>query len=244
MDNLKDKFAIEIVGKHIKDFYVRHVKEAIEKQVDFSEYGTPKEVYLKEVFRLYMIIYEALDRLKYTEIYLSIGEVPGHFLSNGIKEIEYYRHHIEFFHIKCISIFDYSVNLLNHSLMLGIPIRKCNMHSITENTNLKGYPILDKLKKFNNEINKIKRDRNIIIHEGDFQSISLNEIDSKIISNDLLGFGDELSAYFNKEKENKIKETVSLIKKNIENIENHVNELCDDLIPIIDSQIVVFELFE
>lgn len=244
MDDKRGHFAIEIVGKHIKDFYLTHAKEAAEKQVEFTKYGTQKEIYLKEVFRLYIIINEAIDRTKHTETYLTIEKIPEHFSINEIEEVEYYRHHIEFFHIKCISILDYSINLLNHSLRLGIPTRKCSAYNIIENTILKGQPIVDKLKLFEKEISQLKRNRNIIIHQGDFESVALNEIDSKIFSNELFDFGVELTAYFEKEKQEKIKKTVEIINGLITNIENHVGELYECLIPIIKEKILMFELNE
>ncbi len=244
MNEKRAKFAIDIIGKHIKNIYVNHSKEAHDRDVDFSEYGTPKEIYLKEVFRLYMIINDELDRIKYTEHFLTIKKVPKHYLKNQIKEIEYYKHHIDFFHIECISIFDYCVNLINHALILGIPVRKCNAYKIIENTTLKGGLIIEKLKSFEKEISELKKNRNIIIHQGDFESVSLNEIDSKIICNELFDFGPEKTKYFEKKKLQQVKETIKKINDIILTLEDYVGEIYKCLIPIIERKIKIFEIEE
>ncbi|WP_272152103.1 Cthe_2314 family HEPN domain-containing protein [Tenacibaculum aiptasiae] len=242
--NKTDIFAAALVDDVAK-IYSAHMKVAIDTQQEFANIGSDKEKYLKEVFVNYMTIKNAIDNLKFIEIYLSIDPIPEHYLENGIDEIEYYRHHIESFHIKCASIIDYITLLLNHTLRLGIPKRKCNVYSITENTILKGSELITKLKALENEFKELKSNRNKIIHQGDFESESIKDIDSTLINGDgLFDFGEVLTEYLKNEKKEKILKTIENLNEQISKIEFHLGEILEQLTPYIQEKISHFEINE
>lgn len=233
------EFSKEIIEVYIKDILITHPKLAIEFKQNIYTYGSKKEIYLKEVFRLYTIINDTIEKLYLSIKYLSI-ENP----IREVDEIDFYKLHIEYYNIKCISVFDYCINMINHSAQLGIPQKKCKYNNIIENVNLKNTLLVQKLKLYEKEVSKIKTDRNIIIHEGDWKSDSLNEIDSKILCNDFFNHGKEITEYFQQEKQILIKKSIKLISKQIKVFESHIGEIYICLIPIIIKRIKYFELDE
>lgn len=141
--------------------------------------------YLLEFFNQYKLIVESIKRLKNIETYLTINKIPKYFLKNNIDETEYYIHHIKWFHIECVSIIDYVALLVNHTLKLGIPDRKCNVFAITENKNIKGKNIRKELINYEKKLSDIKKFRNEIIHKGKIKPKVYKDLSALSVTDDL-----------------------------------------------------------
>lgn len=243
MNKIED-FALFIFQK-VQPIYSEHWKLASKSDNKFEELGTDKEKYLKELFVYFTTIQESVEKLSQVKTYLSIDDVPKHYIDHDIEEIEYYRYHIENFHVKCISNIDYTTLLLNHSLKIGIPNRNCNVYSITENTNFKGTNLSTKLKAFDTEFQEMKTGRNKIVHQGNFESNELSEIDSNIFS-PLISeiMGKDLINHLSSEKDKKVSETIQKFEKQITRIQFHIGEILEELTPYIERQIKIYELAE
>ncbi len=139
---------------------------------------------------------------------------------------------------------DYTVHLINNALRLGIPSKKCNSYTITENTILKPLSIASKLKNFEAAFSQIKANRNKILHQGEFEFKSVEEIDSQIVRSDLFDYGEELTEYFNKGRREKIQETIKELKEEVDKVEFHIGEILEELTQFIDTQVKYFELEE
>jgi hypothetical protein len=234
-------FIFEIV----RPIYSSHWEIARETDDKFEDIGTEKEKYLKKLFVYFTTIQESVEKLIHVKTYLSIENVPKHYTDNEIEEIEYYRYHIENFHIKCVSNIDYTTLLLNHSLKIGIPNRKCGVYSITENTNFIGSDLSAKLKAFDTEFQEMKSGRNKIVHQGNFESKELSEIDSNIFSPLITEImGENLIKHVSEGKAKKVSETIQKFEKQILRIQFHIGEILEELTPYIKRQIKIYELAE
>lgn len=242
--NKIDEFLIYIFPI-IKPIYLKHWDIGKTKDLPFNEIGSNKEKYLKKVYVYFQTVKESLDKLNNTLVYLTIDDVPEHYKTKDIEDIEFYRYHIENFHIRCISIIDYIALTVNHSLQLGIPIRKCNTYSITENTNVKNTQIASLLNAFEKEFHEMKTIRNKLIHQGTFNSEELSDIDSALVSPMTEEFmGQTLVDYLKEERTQKINNVVEKFKIQIDRMEYNVGEIVEQLKPLIEKQIKIFELSE
>lgn len=237
------KFEEEIVGDNIEDFF--HPEQIRENNsgLTFHESGTPRQNYLRKIWTNYINLKWELERLNNVEVYFSIDKIPEHYTEGGIHNLEYYNYHYEHFRIKSISIVDYLVLFINHCLQMGIPVRKCNVFSITENTNIKDSELVQSLKDFENDISVLRRDRNKIIHEGTFEPQSMVPLNDVIIEYEE-SFIDEDDVEQGELKKEEIIKAIAHLKKEIEMINGHVEKVLNNLIPHIKRQADIFKLVE
>lgn len=240
----KGIFFGELYNKYGRDIYSKHLKIAVKTGEDFNSIGTEKEKYIKQLFSYFYTITNGIEELKQINIYLSIDEVPKYYLDNGLEEKDYYTYHVHYHHIKCVSLIDFTVILLNHSLQLGIPLPKCNLLSITENTRFKETEISKRLKQFNKEFQQLKSERNKIIHRNEFHSEDLKNLDGEISMVNLFSDSKELQEYFLKNKEKKLKKIIYKFLENIKLIEHHIGEILEALSDHVEMQIKYFEIRE
>lgn len=237
------KFENEIVGDNIDDFF--HPEEIRENNNDFTihDFGSPRQKYLKRIWTNYINLKWELKRLQNVEVFFSIEKIPDHYKEGGVHNLEYYNYHYEYFRIKSISVVDYLFLFINHCLQMGIPLKKCNFYSITENTNIKNSDLVQSLKEFDQEISSLKTDRNKIIHEGTFEPqimVPLNDLileyEENVINEDDIEKGDL--------KREEINKAIIHFRNEINMINAHVEKVLNNLIPHIKKQIEIFKLDE
>ena len=235
-----EKFGKFLLNK-IKPFYVRVVNESITQELGIEKVCKPVEYYLYQIFNNYVIIQNALSQLENIKNYLSTPNFSMLYKDSEIKELDFYEYHIENFHIKLVSIMDYVTILVNHSLRLGIPIKKCNVHSVSENTLYNKSPIIKKLKKFEQEFKDFKLSRNIIIHQGNFKSVLTEDLYSHIIISSF-DFENDFEEKLQIDKRKKIIETIEVLNAEINKMEEYLGKIMNDLIPEIENKIIQLKL--
>lgn len=219
------------------------VKKSFENKSESPEFK--KFEYLKKIHSLRATIDDGIENIKKINAFILIEKIPEYYLDNGISARDYYRHHVEYFHIQCISIIDYTMHLINHTLNLGISDRKCSYYSILENKNVKKTSLAQKMTNFHKEFEKIKASRNKIIHNGNFESDSLTAIDSTIIDSEVTKKADidlDFLKYLEKERKKIIKNTINEFDNIIKKMESHLDILFNEMIPIFKFQLSVYEL--
>ena len=182
-----------------------------------------------------------IGRLKNIVIYFSIDEIPKHYQLSGIHTLEYYNYHYERFRIKSISLVDYLLLFVNHCLQMGIPVNKCNIYSITDNTNLKNSDLVKSLKDFDSAIAKLRGDRNKIIHQGNFEPRSMTTLNDVILEQEE-NIIIEADIENGKLKSEEISKAIEHFEIEILMIKNHVEKVFNNLIPHINEQVEVLEL--
>lgn len=237
------KFEEEIVGDNIDDFiYPEQIRENNSDQT-FHEFGNPRQKYLKRIWTNYINLKWELERLKNVEVYFSIEKIPDHYSEGGIHNLEYYNYHYEHFRIKSISILDYLVLFINHCLQMGIPTRKCNIYSFTENTIIKDSNLVQSLKDFDKDISNLRMDRNKIIHEGTFEPQSMVPLNDVILDYEENSIDDD-DIEQGELKKDEIVKAISHFRNEIKMLNTHVEKVLNNLIPHIKKQVEIFKLDE
>lgn len=205
---------------------------------------TPKEEYILKVYNLFHIVDESITNLDFFEHYLTIEPFPKHFIEKNINERDYYKFQLENFYIRCSSIFDYKMHLINKTLNLGL--KKCSYDLIKDNSNLENTSLKTKIINFNSYLKKIIEKRNKIIHHGHFDSELLDGITAFLSIPNLPEelYDEEYENYSKAEKNKNIKDAIKELNAIKKKIEFHFGEILEELIPSIELQISIFELKE
>lgn len=238
------KFADEIVGNNIEDFFSAEQISENRSGLHYLESGNERQNYQRKIWVDYINLNFEIERLNNVEVYFSIKHIPHHYKDGGISNLEYYNYHYEHFRIKSISIIDYLVLLINHCLQLGIPTRKCNVYSITENTILKSSDLIKSLKKFDDEFIQLRSDRNKIIHEGSIEPDSLVQLNSIIMTHETFNMNPDAEETLAESKIEMVNEAIKSFKKDIAMINKHVEIILNNLIPYIKKQVDIFKITE
>jgi hypothetical protein len=235
----------------IEQFALELADEVLRIHHKYAEVDSIKDEYVKDLNRYYQPIFRSIESLRHINTYLSLDSIPSQLCADAHDELEYFRYHIENFHIRCVSILDYSAILINHCLKLGIPFRKCNPHSVSENTTWKNSLPVTLLKKFDEEFKEIKTDRNKIIHRGEFENDSLEALGSLIwdypaindIKNDANWYKDELDQdkYWTQliqlhGKKEVLKNTLKIFNAQIKRIEYYIEEIVKSIMPYFECK--------
>ena len=202
-----------------------------------------KDLYIKNISEFTQKIEDGINVLKQFENYLLIKPFPNYFIENGISEKDYFKFQFENFFIRCSSIIDFKMHLINCTLKIGLPNSKCGYHSLKENKNIKGTDLSVKMSKLYNDFEKNIKIRNGIIHQGNFDSDLLDDISAFITPNlpsEL--FDEDFNKYSNEEKEKNIKIAISELNKIIEKLEFHFGQLLEELSPNINFQLSIFNI--
>ncbi len=215
----------------------RRKKGSRDEYVPIIPINYAKEAYLRDLFINTSFITDSIAQLRNIKIYLTIKNVPDHFLKNNIEEIEYYRHYIEHFHIKFASVVDFILHLVNHSFQLGNPKSKVNFQKITENDWIKNSKVLKQLKKIDKESRPLIEGRHFIVHRGRFQHKSITNIDREIYWKN-----QENETDLFEDKNRVINETINEFFEQIDKLEYHYSELLVMLIPVIKQQVRIKEI--
>jgi hypothetical protein len=237
------KFEDEIVGDNIDDFFHPDVIRENNSDLTFHDFGSPSQKYLKRIWTNYINLKWELKRLHNVEIFFTIDKIPDHYNQGGIHNLEYYNYHYEHFRIKSISVVDYLLLFINHCLQIGIPLKKCNIYSITENTNIKNSDLVQSLKDFDQEISHLKTDRNKIIHEGTFEPQSMVPLNDLILEYEE-NVIDEDDIEKGELKREEINKAITHFRNEINMINAHVEIVLNNLIPHIKKQVEIIKLTE
>ncbi len=205
---------------------------------------TPKGEYILEVYSLFHTVDESITNLDFFEHFLTTEEFPKHFLEKNISERDYYKFQLENFYIRCSSIFDFKMHLINKTLNLGL--KKCSYDLIKDNSNIQNTSLKTKIIELKSYLNKVIEKRNKIIHHGHFDSELLDGISAFISIPNLPEelYEEEYEIYSKKEKDKNIKEAIKELNKITEKLKFYFEEILGELIPIIELQITIFELKE
>lgn len=222
------KFAHELVVT-TKDIIADHMRIFLDTHQEFMEIGTKSEKYGKNTLYSFIDLKESIDTLELVPTFFAIKKVPRFYLRNGISETAYYKYHLENHYIKITSIIDFTSNFVNDVYRLGIPVRKCNVYAILENLNTKHTATGTVLKKFESHFQNIKKGRNIIIHEGKFDSEEIKSIDSTIISKEFLGKEKILHDWFMERKQREIGKVLQRINKDNTDVIDFLVEIIETL---------------
>lgn len=233
--NKKNKFILKMLGL-VKKYNLITNKSTIPK--------TPKENYILNVYKLFHIVDDSINKLDLFEHYLTIDPFPNHYLENNINESDYYKFQLENFYIRCSSIFDFKMHLINKTLNLGF--KKCSYDLIKDNSNIKDTILKTKIINLNSYLQKVIEKRNKIIHHGHFDSELLDGITAFLSIPNLPEelYDEEYEIYSKTEKDKNIKEAIKELNLIIKKLKFYFEEILEELIPIIEQQIIIFELKE
>lgn len=219
-----------------KKYYLR------DENVELSDVEKSKEKYVKKLYTLYLTINDGLVEINHIETFMKIDPIPSYYVENGIDEKDYYKHHVENFHVQCISIIDYICHLINHAKQIGLPDRRCSIHSILDNENLKNSDLCRTLKSLDKSFLEIRQNRNKIIHKGKFKLDALTEIDSTLISTGIIEYEQSFLDYIKEERDQKIEAAVETFQKQVKILEDAVGKIYYELVKDINRQLKIFEI--
>jgi len=114
-------------------------------------------------------IYKSLETLDL--IHSLVSNVPdrSYFDDRNIFEDNYLRYHIENFYSSSISMLDKLAKLLNRLLKLKIKSKDCSfINLIRDKSDFLPLEIRDIVNQLNQDTKKLRKQRNYIIHEGEF----------------------------------------------------------------------------
>lgn len=188
-------------------------------------------------------IEDGITNLKQFEHYLSIEPFPNYLLEKKICEKDYFKLQFENFFIRCSSIIDYNMHLINNTLQIGLPNYKCGYNSLKENKNIKGTRLLIKMSDFYRDFQDIIKTRNGIIHQGEFENELLDNINAFIVPElPIELFDEDFNSYSSDEKKKYTEIAVNRLNKLIEKLEFHFVEILKELNSVIDLQLSIFDL--
>ncbi|MCK6609358.1 MAG: hypothetical protein L6Q46_13820 [Flavobacterium sp.] len=98
---------------------------------ELPNYGKVYEIYAKQIFISFVNLCESVNKLEQNVIFLSMKNTPSYYKKNGIREIDYYKYHIENHYIKISSIIDFVTKFIHDVFRLGMPVRKINTYLIS-----------------------------------------------------------------------------------------------------------------
>jgi len=224
----RSQFFVEVFTINQK-FTFAQMKTAVKTGESHLNIGTLSEKYAKKILFEFGDLSASLDSLELIPIFFSINKVPTFYLKKGIKEIEYYKYHLENHYIKISSLIDFTSNFTNEVYGLGIPRRKCNVYAILENLNTKDTESAALLKKFERHFEKQKKIRNIIIHEGTHESEEIKSIESKIMNKVFLGKEKILIDYYNNKKQIAVSKVIERIEQDNLDVGKFVSSIVESL---------------
>jgi len=136
------------------------------------------------------------------------------------------------------------MHLINKALNLGF--KKCSYDLIKDNYNINNTPLKTKIVNLKSYLQKVIEKRNKIIHHGHFDSELLDGITAFLSIPNLPEelYDEEYETYSIKEKNKNIRETVIELNSINKKLGFHFDEILEELIPIIELQISIFELKE
>lgn len=170
-------------------------KEALKpKGRAYSTPGPPKDEYAIAVLMRLIDLSKSIYALANTVAFLTIKKVPKHYLDNGIEESDYYRIHFENHIVRMASVEDYCLRLVNFIMRLGYPEKQAN--SLIDNLKIKGTPIAVALKDLDRFLQTIKAHRNVIVHQGAFESEEISSLTDNIVNFDGKDY-EPLAEWFN-----------------------------------------------
>ncbi|WP_281310748.1 Cthe_2314 family HEPN domain-containing protein [Flavobacterium flavigenum] len=132
----------------------------------------------------------------------------------GIQEINYYKCHYENFLIRIVTLLDLCCKLGSvvfniHSKEKDITFYK---FSITKEASVSDAVRI--LKELNAKLSEKKDERNIIIHQENYQSKEIKSIEDTIFNVDLIKIDEVLQQWFNNQKEEKKRRSKNLYSRN------------------------------
>lgn len=223
----------------------RSLKERRRRKLDYVntfDLRKPFDTYLRELFVNHGFINESIEKLRYITVYLTIDNIPKHYKSNGIEEIEYYRNHIESYHIKFASIVDFILILVNHACQIGLQKRKVAIARLNENDRFKELEVSKKVGAMLKAFDSLIQDRHQLIHQGKLDHDSIEEIDREINLEALFVNDAERITAFGGDKKKTIQKTVELFRSQTDALEFHYSSILVELIPVIEREIKIKEL--
>jgi hypothetical protein len=235
-----EKFIQELLEAEEINYFLLDKDEDGKTIYPINQSDISRTNYLKNIWSNLRNLQWEITRLNDVEIYFSIDKIPVNH-SNEIYYLDYYRYHYEYFRIKSISILDYLILFINHCLQMGIVERKCNIYSITENTILKESSLVQNLKKFDQEILPLRKERNYIIHKGTFEPKFMESLNDIVIDIEM-NFVDKNETEKTELKKKEIKKAIEHFKNEIKMINRNVEKILNDLIPYIRKQNKFFKL--
>jgi Cthe_2314-like HEPN len=208
----------------------------------FFEKENPLSEYTSDVFVQTEFIKDSIQSLRAVEHFLTIDEVPDHYISNQIREKDYYRYHIEYYHIKFASIIDFILLLSNRVYRLGFTKNECKYERLRRNENFSPSETFKLIESLRKEFIEIVEGRNLIVHQGDFDHNTIQDIDIEIKMRRILKQNSEEPTLFNRGRERVIKATTDLFNSQINKLELYYSQILVSIVPEIDRQWKIFKL--
>lgn len=191
--------------------------------------------YISETYQICSSLCDKLLTLRHVEGYLGITPFPKYYQDSGIQEIDYYRYHIENYHVKFISVIDFSSLLINKVIELGIEREKCNPFEVLKHEKSNNQEVLQGLAEMCLKFKSIKVDRHKIVHRANFESDTLENLDDYVNSeflSQIISYNEEVGniEYFENSKEKILSNTIQTFKGQIHQLEIHIDEIVSFLI--------------
>lgn len=227
----------------VKPLYTKERRQFAQREnKKLKDLWNEKEIYIKTIYDLFHKVDQSIKDLNKIEHYLSINPFPDYYSENGIYEKDYYKFQFENFYIRCLSTFDLSMHLINQTLKIGLPNNKCNYFSLIENLNIKGTDLAKITKSYYEDFKEIRKIRNDIIHQGEFESELLNDISAFIIPNISIENDEDFINYSKSEKQKAINDAISFINGEITKFEFHFGKILGELNSTVDVQLSYYDL--
>lgn len=224
------------VLKPIVPVHLRELVKIENANIDYYEFGTDKEKYLKNVMKYFGSLDTIAEDLDFLISFLEFNQrksITGLFPPLE-KQESYYKYHFENYVIRIASIPDICSKLFNATFEQNVKEKYCNWHTFLDR-DVKNEQSIIILNQMSNKIEKIRNQRDKKLHMGEIRSTYFDNIT----------FGDEYSKIINTETDpildkvtdEKISEVVEKIKKEINEVFLLLQQFLNGLLVQLNTKI-------
>lgn len=236
-------FALKLLEKYSK-IVSNHLKIITSTNQNWDEIGSVNEKRIKNIFKKYISLTENYNSLLILSKIIKTQSFPvlikGQADVKGESEacyepIVFLKFFIESFKIKIITNIDIAARLILASYNLNYNFHKINIKNFEKEPKFRNSLTLSSFRSYCKEFSNLRiLERNIIIHEGEYESQPINDINSFTVSpNSFVSDDEYLRTWFESEKEKNILLLNSEIDNDLAKIKNYNLQIMDALTVLI-----------
>jgi hypothetical protein len=236
-------FALKLLEEYSK-IVSNHLKIVISTNQNWNEIGSENEKRIKNIFKKYISLTENYNSLLILSKILKTQSFPDIKKDQDVGKdeseecygpIEFLKFFIESFKIKIITNIDIAARLILASYNLNYNFHKINIKHFEKEPKFRNSLTLSSYRSYCKEFSNLRNlERNLIIHEGEYESQPINDINSFTVSpNSFVSDDEYLKIWFESEKEKKILLLNSEIDNDLEKIKNYNLQIMDSLTVLI-----------
>lgn len=233
----------KVIFKYIQMIFINHATylENFTQDVDalvdtLYKILNDEERYVSSVSRLVFDISNIFDQLTHIPIYIRYYPRLKSYRNNGITKDVYIRYQLENHFIRVSTIIDQVALLINEVYRLGLPVYRCSLDAILENSNTRGTKAAKILKEFKKSSQGIKLVRNRIVHQGAFFDKDIFNLATYIFINEQNGEEIISEAHIKWLHKYIVYDKVRLLEKNNEAILHYITAIYNELLtPFVET---------